>query len=90
MPAEEIRQALIFLGSKLVCSSLDRLNIDKFATLLTCCEHYCSVDKGEESVVFTHTYVETGMVNCSTLTFEDVSCLAVGTTEDFHTESFAF
>ena len=77
-------------GCKLVCGCLDRLYVDKFATLFAGCEYDSTIDKCEESVVFTHTDVETGMVNSATLTLDDVSCFAEGATEDFHTESFAF
>lgn len=53
------------------------LHVDELATLFAGGEHHDSVDEGEECVILTHAYVETGMVHCSTLTFDDVACLAV-------------
>ena len=53
------------------------LHVDELATLFAGGEHHDSVYESEESVILTHTDIQTGMVNCSTLTFDDVSCLAV-------------
>lgn len=69
---------------------LDGLYVDELASFLTGGEHNCSIDEGEQCVVFAHTYVKSGMVHCTTLTLDDISCLAVGTTEDFYSKSFAF
>ena len=66
------------------------LHVDELAAFLTGGEHYNAVYEGEESVVLTHAYVKTGVVYCATLALDDIAGLAVGTTEDFHTESFAF
>ena len=57
--------------------SLFGLNVDELASLLACGEHYNAIDEGEKSVIFTHAYVETGMMHGATLTFEDVTCFAV-------------
>ena len=38
------------------------LHVDELAACLTGGEHYYAVDEGEESVVLTHAYVETGVV----------------------------
>ena len=67
-----------------------RLYIDEFSTLFSSCEDYYTIDEREESVVFTHTDVEAGMMLSATLTLQDVACLAVRPTVDFHAESFAF
>lgn len=67
-----------------------RLNIDIFASFLTGSEHNNSVDESEESVILTHTYVKTGMVDSATLTFDDVTGFTVRTTKNFHSKSFAF
>ncbi len=44
----------------------------------------------DESVVFAYAYVQTGMVNGATLTFDNVACFGILATKDFYTESFAF
>lgn len=66
------------------------LHVDELATLFACGEHYNSVDEGEQSVVFAHAYIQSGMMLSATLTLQDVSGFAVRPTEDFHTKSFAF
>ena len=66
------------------------LNVDKLAAFFTGGEYYYAVNEGEEGVVLTHAYVETGVVNGATLTLDDIASFAFRTTEDFHTESFAF
>ena len=69
---------------------LSGLHVDKLATFLALGEYYYTVDESEESVVLTHTHVETGMVNGATLTLEDVTGFAMLTAENLNTESFAF
>ncbi len=49
-----------------------------------------TVDQSEKSVVLAHTYVEAGVVNCATLTLDDVAGFAMLTTENLYSESFAF
>lgn len=66
------------------------MNVDKLTSFLAHCEHNHSVDKGEESVILSHTYIEAGMMLCTSLTLENVSGAAVGASENFHTQSFAF
>lgn len=41
-------------------------------------------------MVFTHTYIVTGMVLCTTLTHDNVSCFSELTAKDFHSKSLAF
>ncbi len=53
------------------------LHVDELATLFAGGEHHNSVDEGEKSVILTHAYVKTGVVHSATLTFDDVTCLAV-------------
>lgn len=53
------------------------LYVDELASFLTCGEDYYAIDEGEESVVFAHTYVETGMVLSAALALQDVAGLAV-------------
>ena len=69
---------------------LSGLHVDKLATFLALGEYYYTVNESEESVVLTHTHVETGMVNGATLTLEDVTGFAMLTAENLYTESFAF
>ena len=68
---------------------LSGLHVDKLATFLALGEYYYTVDESEESVVLTHTHVETGMVNGATLTLEDVTGFAMLTAENLYTESCA-
>ena len=53
------------------------LHVDELAACLTGGEHYYAVDEGEESVVLTHAYVETGVVLSATLTLDDVAGFAL-------------
>ena len=59
-------------------------------TILAFSEHNHTVNKRKESVIFAHAYILTGMVNCATLTFDDVACLSKLATKNLHAESFAF
>ena len=52
-------------------------------------EYYCTINQCEEGVVLAHTYVLAWVVNCTTLTNDDVACLSKLTTEKLQTESFA-
>ena len=66
------------------------LHVDELAAFLACSEYHCTVDEGEESVVLTHSDVETRVMHRATLALQDVACLAVRATKYFNTESFAF
>ena len=66
------------------------LNVDKLAPFLAGGEYHYSVDEGEQRVVFAHAYVEAGMMLRATLTFKDIACLAVRSSEYLHSKSFAF
>ncbi len=59
----------------LVCSV--RLYVDELTSFFTSREHYDTVDEGEESVVFAHTYVKTWVVSSAALTLQDVASLAL-------------
>ena len=50
-------------------------------------ELYSTVNKCVECVVRTHTHVLTGMVYCTSLTYDDVTGLAYLTAENLYTES---
>ena len=41
-------------------------------------------------MILTHAYVQTGMVNCATLTLDDIARFGVLTAKNLHSESFAF
>lgn len=69
---------------------LSRLYVDKLASLFAFGEYYYTVDKSKQSVVLAHTYIKAGMVNCATLTLDDVTGFAMLTAENLYTESFAF
>lgn len=49
-----------------------------------------AVNESVESMVFAHPHVQAGVVNRTALTLDDVACLSLLATENFHTESFAF
>ena len=51
---------------------------------------YDTIYECEESVVATHAHVLAGVVNRTTLTYDDVTCLCKLATPDLHTEAFAF
>lgn len=70
--------------------SLSGSHVDKLAAVLSFGEHNHAVDEGEESVILAHADIETGMVHCATLAFDDIARLTVRTTKNFHTKSFAF
>lgn len=71
-----IRRDSSFLLQREVLSFFG-LHVDELATLFAGGEHHNSVDEGEKSVILTHAYVKTGVVHSATLTFDDVTCLAV-------------
>ena len=52
-------------------------------------ERYLTVNKSVKSVILTHTYVKTWVVNCTSLTNEDVASLYSLITVFLDTESFA-
>ena len=67
-----------------------RLNVDELAAFFAFSEDNYTIDKGENSMVLTHANVQTRVVNCATLTLDDVTGFAVLTTENLYSESFAF
>ena len=87
---------MIFAGDISLCLSfisvlcLSRLDVDKLAAFLTDGKGHYTVNESEESVILTHTYVQTGMMNSTALTLEDVTGFAYLTAENLYTESFAF
>ena len=74
----------------LIVASVQWLNIDKLAAAFTFCKVDCTVYQRKQCVVLTHANIQTRMVNCATLTFDDVACFSKLTTEDFDAQSFAF
>lgn len=70
--------------------SLVRLYVDELTSLFSGREHYYTVNEGEERVVASHADIEARMVLRTALTLDDVAGAAFGTSEYFHTESFAF
>ena len=53
-------------------------------------EGYDTIAKSEQCVVRAHTHVFTRVVNGTTLTYDDVTCLCELTTKDLHAKTFAF
>ncbi len=66
------------------------VDVDELAAVAARREADSTADESIESVVFAYAYVQTGMVNGATLTFDNVACFGILATEDFYTESFAF
>lgn len=72
-----IRQNHSFFISDDEVLSFFRLHVDELATLFSCGEYHNTVDEREESVILAHAYIQTGMMHCATLTFDNVTCFAV-------------
>lgn len=66
------------------------LDIDELASLFTGRENHYTINEGEESVILTHSYIETGMVLGSALTLDDITGFALRPTKNLHSETFAF
>ena len=64
-----------------------RSYVDELAAVATFGELNCAVDKGIEGMVFTDTYVQTGVVNCTALAFQDIAGFGILTAENLNTES---
>lgn len=69
---------------------LMRLHVDKLAPFLARGEHHNTINQCEECVILAHTHVQTRVVHCATLTFQDIACPAARTTKNLNTKSFAF
>lgn len=74
----------------LVFCRFDRLHIDELATAFAFREDNCAVDESKQCVVFAHAYVQSRMVNCAALTFDDIARLSELSTENLDAQSFAF
>ena len=66
-----------------------RLYADKATAIFACGEHNYSVNKGIDCMILAHAYVKARMVNCATLTFDDVTGFSILAAEYFDAESFA-
>ena len=71
-------------------SGLCGLDVDELATVATFAELYSAADEGIESVVLADTDIQTGMVHCAALTFENVAGFGELAAEDLNTQTFAF
>lgn len=76
-----------FINRDLLC---DGSNVNKATSVLAFGEDYGTVNEGVESVVLTHAYVETGVVNRATLTLQDVTGLGKLAAKNLNTQTFAF
>lgn len=78
-------------GVKFIASGLlDGSYVDVATSVLAFGENHSAVYESVESVVAADADILTWMVNCATLAFEDVACLAVLSAEDFDAETLAF
>ena len=66
-----------------------RSNRNVALVVLTTLECYDTVNQSVESVVTTHTDGCTGIMICTTLTYDDITGLACLATPDFNTKSLA-
>ena len=66
------------------------LHVDVTAAFFTAGEHNCAVNESVDGVILAHAYVETGVMHCAALTFDNVACLGELTAKNLNTESFAF
>lgn len=67
-----------------------RLNRNKRTIVLTLTKYHVAIGQCKEGMVFTHTYIVAGMVLCTTLTHDNVSCFSELTAKDFHSKSLTF
>lgn len=67
-----------------------RSDVDEFTSFFTGGEHNCAIDKSIQSVIFTDTYIQSGVVLGTTLTFQNVAGFAVLAAVNFDAEAFAF
>ena len=70
--------------------SCNRLDGDVRLIVTTLAEGYDTIAECEQCVVATHTHVLTRVVNSTTLTYDNVTCLCELTTKDLHAKTFAF
>ena len=66
------------------------LHVDETAAFLAGGEHNHTVNESIDGMILTHAHVQTGMVNCATLTFDNIARFGVLTAKNLHSESFAF
>lgn len=64
--------------------------IDEFASVATLGELHRATDQGIEGVVFAYADIQTRVVLCAALTFDDVACFCKLAAENFDAKSFAF
>ena len=84
------RSRFLYIGYNSLLVIVCRYNRYIRTVLLTFAEYYRTVYQSEQRVVFTHTYVLTRVMYCTSLTYQDISGLGILTTENFDTQSFAF
>ena len=75
----------VLFAMKRLCLSGDNRN--EALVVTASLELYSTVNECVEGVIRTHTHVLTGMMNCTSLTYDDVASLTNLTTEDLYTES---
>ena len=73
-----------FSVSSLYALSISFFNRNYATVTLTAVESYNTINESEESVILTHTYVFTRIVNCTTLTNDNVTCNASLTTPNLN------
>lgn len=78
------------LPKALCLGKFQRLHVDESTALFAAGEHNCAVNKRIKGVVLAHTHIQTGVMNCATLTLDDVACFGVLTAKNLYSESFAF
>lgn len=84
------RSRFLYIGYNSLLVIVCRYNRYIRTVLLTFAEYYRTVYQSEQRVVFTHTYVLTRVMYCTSLTYQNISGLGILTAENFDTQSFAF
>ena len=87
VPYSGIQSSIFVIKSRVLVLKREYRDIRFVVSLLA--EAYLTVNKSVKSVILTHTYVQTWVVNCTSLTNEDVASLYSLITVFLDTESFA-
>ena len=68
---------------------LKGLHVDKLTAVFTLSKYYSAINQSIDGVILAHAYIQTGMVNSTTLTLDDVTGFSILTAKNLNSESFA-
>ncbi len=66
------------------------IDVDETTTVLAFGKYNHAVNEGIDCVIFTHAYIQTGMMHSTALTLDDIARFSALTAKNLNTESFAF